>query len=245
MTGAASDAPFFDASGVCGAGGNDFRFPPDEAYYPAGQTWYTWSSGTSHSAPVVAGATILFMEYYRKQYGEDSSPALVRATLANTAADIRGGSANDGTLLDPVPSNKQGWGRATIGTLATGTRPFLFHDQDTVLNAPDQVFRQEILVRDASQPLRVTLAWTDVPAFPGAQRTLLNDLDLRLLRGDRAWLGNVFENGASIIGGEPDRLNPIECIFLPEPEPGVYVIEIQAAALAGDTALSRASGPST
>ena len=43
--GAASQDPGYAAVNVC------------TMYFPAGQTLYTWSSGTSHSTPAVAGAT--------------------------------------------------------------------------------------------------------------------------------------------------------------------------------------------
>ena len=51
IEGAASQHPMFDSTGVCG---------PDsvELYFPKGQTLYTWSSGTSHSTPQVAGVVV-------------------------------------------------------------------------------------------------------------------------------------------------------------------------------------------
>ena len=50
----------FDGTGVCGgAGGSNF--------FPAGQQWYTASSGTSHSTPAIAGAAALIRQYFINQ----------------------------------------------------------------------------------------------------------------------------------------------------------------------------------
>ncbi|NJM41815.1 MAG: S8 family serine peptidase [Anaerolineae bacterium] len=63
VSGPASRDPAYDGTGVCGSGGGGSNL-----YYPIGQTSYTWSSGTSHSAPAVAGAATLAYEYYRARH---------------------------------------------------------------------------------------------------------------------------------------------------------------------------------
>ena len=53
------------------------------------------------------------------------------------------------------------------------------------------------LVNDAEgTPLRVTLAYTDVPGFPGATRALVNDLDLEVI-GPDGRRGMIKEDGAT------------------------------------------------
>ncbi len=50
----------FDGSGVCGGtGGSNF--------FPAGQQWYTASSGTSHSTPAIAGVAALIRQHFINQ----------------------------------------------------------------------------------------------------------------------------------------------------------------------------------
>ncbi|HLM44782.1 MAG TPA: S8 family serine peptidase, partial [Myxococcaceae bacterium] len=49
----------FNGEGVCGG--------PQNNYYPVGQQWYTASSGTSHSAPAVAGGAALVRQYFINQ----------------------------------------------------------------------------------------------------------------------------------------------------------------------------------
>ena len=72
VQGPASKSPNYDGGGVCGNGFGE------NSYYPDGQTLYTWSSGTSHSAPAVAGAAQLAWEYYRRALrpGVNPSPAM-------------------------------------------------------------------------------------------------------------------------------------------------------------------------
>jgi hypothetical protein len=94
-------------------------------------------------------------------------------------------------------------------------------------------------VTDRSRPLRVTLTWSDAPAAVGAEKTLVNDLDLvveRLQDGRVAqrWLGNRFRGGRSVTGGRPDRRHNIENVFLPRPAPGVYRVTVNAHAIPGD-----------
>lgn len=234
IMGAASDASGFDGSGVCGASTNNSIYPPTDAYYPPGQTAYTWSSGTSHSTPVVAGASILFMEYYRNSTGSLPSPAMVRAALVNGAVDCAGGSDNDAATLGPVPDNKQGWGRVNLSSLVNPDRGFVFVDQTHTFTAAGQIYEKRVQVVDSTRPLRVTLAWSDTPALPAATKTLINDLDLRVVHQSDTWLGNVFENGQSILGGAADRLNSSECVYIENPSSGFYTIQVSAAALGGD-----------
>jgi len=96
IQGAASQYSGFDGSAVCGGPSNDFTAPPDDAYWPASQTWYTWSSGTSHSCPGMAGAAALIYKWYEIQYGVSPSPAMVKAIMEKWGKDcmiVSSGSA--------------------------------------------------------------------------------------------------------------------------------------------------------
>ena len=83
IQGPASQDPGFDGTGVCALSNNN--------YYPTGQTLYTWSSGTSHSTPAVAGAASLLYEYYGRvlRPGQTPSPAMAQA-LGGPAVPLDG-----------------------------------------------------------------------------------------------------------------------------------------------------------
>src|SRR3954452_2429247 len=83
--------------------------------FPSGSTLYSLSSGTSHSAPVVAGMAALTRDWFTRTQGSPPSPALVKALILNTATDIAGGAG-----VTSLPSMSQGWGRANLATLVDG-----------------------------------------------------------------------------------------------------------------------------
>jgi hypothetical protein len=96
IQGAASQDPEYDGSGICGAQGN-YSHPhvPGTEYYPPGQTLYTWSSGTSHAAPAVAGAASLVSNYDGRilKPGQTPSPAMLKALLLSTPRYLDGVNA--------------------------------------------------------------------------------------------------------------------------------------------------------
>jgi hypothetical protein len=75
-------------------------------------------------------------------------------------------------------------------------------------------------------PLKVVLVWTDAPSSSLATTNLVNDLDLRVSGPGGVFQGNSFSGGVSVPGGEPDRLNNVEVVFLSVAEKGVWTIEV-------------------
>jgi len=192
-------------------------------------------SGTSMAAPGAAGAALLVRQYYAEGFYPTGSPApedgfsatgaLVKATLTHSAASIPGAEA--------IPSNEQGWGRVQLDRallFAGGARRLLVDDRAggfTDPADPPAIYAPEVLSGDA--PLKVTLVWTDYPATPGAATHLVNDLDLAVEGPDGAtYLGNVFDAGASVDGGDPDRLNPTEQVLIEAPAPGTWSVTVSA-----------------
>ena len=190
---------------------------------------YAYCSGTSMAAPHVTGAAALIHQWWDRERGGLPSPAMVRALLVNSATDIG---------VPDIPNRDEGWGRINLGSLF-GAPPEMVVDQDEVFTEAGQEAAYQLEVTDRG-PLRVTLAWSDAPGGFGADPALVNDLDLRVERlgetGDvvAGWRGNRFSQGVSVAGGDPDRLNNIENVFLGDAEPGRYVIIVEAFNLPGD-----------
>jgi hypothetical protein len=65
-----------------------------------------------------------------------------------------------------------------------------------------------------SNSIKITLTWSDYPATPGADKHLVNDLDLRLRSRKREFKGNQWQNGASIPGANFDRVNNVEQVLV-------------------------------
>ena len=202
---------------------------PSSSYHPAGQTLYTWSSGTSHSAPAIAGAAALIYEHYGRvlKPGATPSPAMVKALLLNAPRYLSGVGAND-----TLPSNQQGWGDANLGLAFDGAARHLL-DQTTVFGATGESLTKIMAVADPTKPVHVSLVWTDAPgSTTGA--AYVNDLDLEVVAGGQTYKGNVFSGALSTGGGAADRRNNIESVFLPAGQTGGFVVRVKAANIAGD-----------
>jgi PKD repeat protein len=230
VQGPASQTAGFDGSGVCGAPGNDFLPPGTDAYYPTGgQTLYTWSSGTSHSTPAVAGAASLLYEYYGRvlRPGQVPSPAMLKALLVNTPRYLTGLNAND-----TLPSRTQGWGDVNLGSTFDSAARFLV-DQTAVLGATGQVYTTSGTIPDASKPFHVSLAWTDAPGSTTGN-AFVNDLDLEVVVGGTTYRGNVFSGANSTPGGSFDPRDNIENVFVPAGAGGTFAVRVIARNIAGD-----------
>jgi hypothetical protein len=216
IQGARSQDPGFNGQGVCG--------PMD---YPVGQSLYTWSSGTSHSTPAVAGAAALVRQFFQQSIGKAPSPAMIKAYLANSTSYMTGILAGGN-----LPHVNQGWGLLNVGR-ALDNVPRTLVDQDQVLANTGGVITVRGRVNDTTKPFRVTLAWTDAPGSPLAN-PVVNDLDLQVTIGGKTYFGNRFLNGTSIESSVADKLNNIEGVWLPEGASGEFEIRVLAANITGD-----------
>jgi hypothetical protein len=177
IAGAASQNPMFDSSGVCGPAST-------ELYFPQGQTLYTWSSGTSHSTPQVAGGAALVRQFLIGK-GEPPTSALIKALLLNTPTYMTGERAGG-----DLPQARQGWGLLNLNRTFDST-PKILVNQINVFTESGQQFLITGEVKDSTQPFRVTLAWTDAPGFSGAA-PWVNNLDLEVTISGQVYRGNNF-----------------------------------------------------
>jgi hypothetical protein len=219
IEGAASQHPDFDGTGVCG---QDIEKP----YFPQGQTLYTWSSGTSHSTPQIAGAVALARQFFLDR-GEEPSAALIKALLVNTPTYMTGEGAG-GDLPHPA----QGWGLVNLNR-AFDAAPKIFVNQTTTFNDSGQEFVITGEVRDSTRPFRVTLAWTDAPGFSGFA-PWVNDLDLEVTVNGETYRGNNFAGQESQPGGRQNTKDNTEAVWLPAGTVGTFMIRVRASNIAGD-----------
>jgi len=196
-------------------------------FFPAGQTLYGWSSGTSHSTPALAGGAALVYQDFLTKGLAAPSPAMVKAYLINAATRMTGVGAND-----TLPSNNQGMGRMDLGRGFDGTQRMLT-DQTQVLGATGQTFQVNGSVVNTGAPFRISLAWTDAPG-PTTGAPYVNNLDLEVTVGGTTYKGNVFSGGNSIAGGTADPRNNFESVFLPAGTAGNFTVTVRATNIAGD-----------
>jgi len=219
VQGAASQHPEYDGTGVCG---EDI----DKPYFPSGQTLYTWSSGTSHSTPVAAGAAALARQFFLNR-GEEPSAALIKALLTNTASYMTGAGAGGN-----LPHPNQGWGLLNIGRAFDGVSK-IFVNQSHTFTDSGQEFVITGEIKDSSLPFRVTLCWSDAPGLT-VVAPWVNNLDLEVTAGGRVYRGNNFTGQQSEPGGEPNTKDNVEGVWLPAGTTGVFAIRVRAQNIAGD-----------
>ncbi len=246
----ANDVISFSSRGPVNSAGGDGRIKPDimapgthieagvpqsnydgssvcNQFFPAGQTLYGWSSGTSHSCPAVAGgAALVYQDFLNKGAGAPS-PAMVKAYLMNSATHMTGVGAND-----TLPSNNQGMGRMDLGRAFDGGARIL-QDQTTTLGASGATHQVTGSVVSTGQPFRVTLAWTDAPG-PTTGAPWVNNLDLTVTVGGNTYRGNVFSGANSVTGGVADTRNNVESVFIPAGVSGSFTVTVTATNIAGD-----------
>jgi hypothetical protein len=220
--GAASDSPDFDGSGVSGRDPSELQSGEAagaDIYAPAFQSAYTWSSGTSHAAPLVTGGAVLLRQFYMDRHGHVASPALVKASFVIEGIDMQGGLLNDpaGGIMDFIPNGEQGWGRASIEPILAGNTFIQFYDQQQVLafNGEEHLF--QIDVSDGGRSLEIALVWTDPAGSTAVTATLVNDLDLVINDGLNDYHGNIYMNGQSIPSTDRDSVNNVETFRLDPP----------------------------
>ncbi|HQO21179.1 MAG TPA: S8 family serine peptidase, partial [Acidobacteriota bacterium] len=204
----------------------------------------TGIAGTSFSAPIVAGYSLLVREYFTKGYypsgtrfGSASftpSGALIKGMLLCGAENMTGTSpAGD------APNNNQGFGRLLVeGSLyfsgdAMHTRAWDVSETESV--GTGEVWERKINVTSGTA-LKVLLNWYDPPAVAGATVTLVNNLNLEVIGPTgTVYHGNIFPaddgSGTTVRDSTAnpsawDTLNNVELVRLTAPSTGNYTIRV-------------------
>ena len=215
VTGRANPAPGYLGNLVC------------DRYWPAGQTVYARSSGTSHSTPAVAGMATLAWNFLDRVYGITApSPAMLKAYVIHSARYLVATGGN-------LPSPAQGYGFADMDSAFSPTTARLIVDQTNIFGGTGESQTTSGSIADPTKPVRITLAWTD-PAGTTAGSAWVNDLNLTVDVGGTVYKGNVFTGANSTTGGVSDTANNYECVFLPIGTVGPMTVTVTAANLPGN-----------
>ncbi|MGH8022833.1 MAG: S8 family serine peptidase, partial [Limisphaerales bacterium] len=150
--------------------------------------YYRYESGTSMSAPAIAGFLALIQDYFTNQYFQPfiPSPALLKAMLINGARQTAGYELQVNNTI-----NYEGWGLpnlsnsipATITNVLNAPCSSFFRDQsptNALATGDQETFMIALNTNNFGNylPLRATLAWTDPPGDPAAALKLVNSLEL-------------------------------------------------------------------
>ncbi|MEI6042775.1 MAG: S8 family serine peptidase [Chloroflexota bacterium] len=184
---------------------------------------YTTHTGTSMATPVVSGAAALLRDWYINRLGYATpQSALLKATLINSS-DYMTKTAGD------LPNNNQGWGRILLQNVIQPPAGVTFDYQDNTSGlSTSQSATYVYTVTNSTQPLKITLAWTDAPGSTAAATQLVNDLDLTVTAPDGTthYIGNNFTGRYSNANSVLDRLNNVEGVTIQNPTLGTWTVQV-------------------
>ncbi len=194
---------------------------------PGGSSGYVSSTGTSFSAPHVAGQLSLLRRWFAIEGWKEPSPAMLKAYAVLGAVYLQGAGSGGS-----VPNSDQGFGAAGLDRLLTDTTVPLV-DQSFVFTETGQQYEVVAQVVDPGRPVAVTLAYTDAPGNTvGA--SYVNDLDLEVMVGGNLYRGNYTSGEFSVPGGSADPRNNVERVLLPPGQSGPITVRVKAKNVAGD-----------
>jgi subtilisin family serine protease len=177
-----------------------------------GRDEYTMMQGTSMASAVAGGAAALLRQYFEDEARlAVPSAALLKAALINGA-----GMTGDNPYAG-------GFGVINLTQTVVSLKDKLVLFDDNFVGVKNgEYIEYKYTVESPERPVKVTLAWTDPAAVPGAKKTLVNNLDLIVTTpGGVKYFGNDH-----IHPGRPDDINNVEQVYIEDPEPGVYTIRV-------------------
>jgi len=218
---------------------NDGRVKPDLVAYGGdnntanvildnGTNSTTQISGTSFAAPACTGVAALVFQQHIAVVGREPTAAMTKAILCNSATDL-------GAL---GPDQTYGFGiinaEAAINTInlrtSSNSTPFL---EGILTNGGTDTFTLDV---QNSTQLKVTLCWMDPAGNPGAQKALINDLDLELVRPDGVTIFpfslDPANPSAAATASGPNTVDPIEQIIVDSPVAGTWTLHVKGTSIA-------------
>ncbi len=193
---------------------------------------YATLSGTSMATPSISGSIALLHQHYNTlSSGSMMRAATVKALLIHTA---------DEAGSNPGPDYRFGWGLVNIRKAAELLSD-VFVSQDehtlqerTLTNGGSYSFQ---VTSDGTQPLRVTIVWTDVPGTPVEPVTqidppdlmLVNDLDLRVTGNSTTyypWTLDPANVANAALRSTDNFRDNVEQVLIDNPGSGTYTITV-------------------
>ena len=196
--------------------------------YNTADNSYATMSGTSMATPSVAGSLILLQEHYQNLFGNGKFmlAATLKALVIHTA---------DEAGTDPGPDYMFGWG--LMNTYHAAQK--ITEDQTTDVISEKVLENGGTYTRDVlalgTEPLKVTICWTDYPGTPVSAQLdpddamLVNDLDLRVTGAKTTYYPWKLDRDnpvdAATNNGE-NNVDNVEVVYIANPTASTYTITV-------------------
>lgn len=196
--------------------------------------------GTSGATPMTQGLLQSMLQMYKEGVFTSSllNPASFQGKRprAATSAALAIATARQMPFASRDAENnryQQGWGMVDLRKLYDSRANMLIVNEDVALK-PKETVSFTVEVKEGEAELKVSMVYKDPPGLVSAGKAQVNDIDLKVTAPDgTVYFGNVglLDGMYSKPGGEPDRLDTVENVFVEKPKAGKWTIEVIAAAI--------------
>lgn len=216
---------FYDKIGTTAVGG---KYTPD-------------FGGTSGATPMTQGFLQQAMQMYKEGVFQQAllNPAsfqMGKRARASTTAALAIATARQMPFAGRTAENnryQQGWGIVDLAKMYDLRGKMLIVNEDIALK-PQQTEKFTVAVAEGEPELKISMVYKDPPGLVSAGKAQVNDLDIKVTAPDgTVYFGNngLLDGMYSKPGGEADRLDTVENVFVEKPAAGKWTIEVTAAAI--------------
>ncbi|MBE0640447.1 MAG: S8 family serine peptidase, partial [Bacteroidales bacterium] len=175
---------------------------------------YGYYSGTSMASPSAAGSMILLQKHHHNLSGQYMLASTLKALVIHTA-DEAGTTAG--------PDYQYGWGLMNTYKAAQKITEDQSNNVIEELVLANGGSYQRTVTTDGTQPLVVTIVWTDPAGTPvsasldPSNPMLINDLDLRITQGTNTfypWKLNASNPTAAATNASENNVDNVEHVYI-------------------------------